>query len=175
MGSWWVLRLFWCLSNLTCLLFLPLSSCTPGYTGVKCEEKCSEGSWGSNCIETCSCSKGTTCHHVTGECLPCAPGLWGEGCKEKCRWANLLKVFLLQLFSMLLQDDLLGAFCWNFWYDYQKIATCSRCDEEGTELCGHTDGRCFCKGNRFHLKINLLSYDTNKIQIFFDRKTCKNL
>jgi len=90
-------------------------SCTPGYTGVKCEEKCSEGSWGSNCIETCSCSKGTTCHHVTGECLPCAPGLWGEGCKEKCR-----------------------------------------CDEEGTELCGHTDGRCFCKGNRFGLRCELL-------------------
>ena len=35
--------------------------------------------------------KGTTCHHVTGECLPCAPGLWGEGCKEKCKWVILLK------------------------------------------------------------------------------------
>jgi len=31
-----------------------------------------------------------------------------------------------------------------------------RCDEEGTELCGHTDGRCFCKGNRFGLRCELL-------------------
>merc|ERR1712013_458633 len=26
----------------------------------------------------------------------------------------------------------------------------------GTELCGHTDGRCFCKGNRFGLRCELL-------------------
>merc|ERR1719462_750219 len=31
-----------------------------------------------------------------------------------------------------------------------------RCDKKGTELCGHTDGRCFCKGNRFGLRCELL-------------------
>jgi len=30
------------------------------------------------------------------------------------------------------------------------------CDKKGTELCGHTDGRCFCKGNRFGLRCELL-------------------
>ena len=63
--------------------------------------------WGSNCTETCSCSKGTTCHHVTGECLPCAPGIWGEGCKQECRWENLsLHCSVLLVHHCLFQDDL---------------------------------------------------------------------
>ena len=35
---------------------------------------------------------------------------------------------------------------------YIEIVIFYRCDEEGTELCGHTDGRCFCKGNRSHIR-----------------------
>ena len=61
--------------------------------------------WGSNCTETCSCTKGTMCHHVTGECLPCAPGLWGDACKEKCRWENLFSSISIHCYQKCLTKD----------------------------------------------------------------------
>ena len=110
--------------------------------------------WGSNCTETCSCSRGTTCHHVTGECLPCAPGIWGEGCKEECRWENLSRILPIAFACASLPIPrrplaLVETFL-------KLVISCSSCDEEGTELCGHTDGRCFCKGNRFVFGFKLL-------------------
>jgi len=82
--------------------------CTPGYTGLHCDSKCSSGSYGGGCTDLCSCEIGYNCHHVTGECTPCSRDLYGDHCRYKCD-----------------------------------------CDQEGTELCSHKNGRCFCKGNWF--------------------------
>eukprot|EP00092_Neocalanus_flemingeri_P054199 GFUD01063830.1.p1 GENE.GFUD01063830.1~~GFUD01063830.1.p1 ORF type:complete len:547 (+),score=129.48 GFUD01063830.1:337-1977(+) len=83
-------------------------TCTQGYTGLQCQDKCGSGYFGVDCREVCSCDVGHSCHHVTGDCTPCTPGLYGQGCSYQCR-----------------------------------------CDQEGTELCSHKDGRCFCRGNWF--------------------------
>jgi len=59
-------------------------SCTPGYHGVRCQEKCIDGFYGTGCEKKCSCKAGTTCNHVTGECVPCQPGTFGDRCSREC-------------------------------------------------------------------------------------------
>lgn len=65
-------------------------------TGVRCETKCEEGSYGENCSEICNCKNNSSCDPQTGTCAcargwegpdcsqPCKAGFYGIGCKEKC-------------------------------------------------------------------------------------------
>ncbi|XP_014270462.1 mucin-2 [Halyomorpha halys] len=43
--------------------------CTPGYTGLYCNEACPRGLWGKDCKRPCDCPSGYTCHHLTGDCF----------------------------------------------------------------------------------------------------------
>ena len=43
--------------------------------------ECSQGQYGLNCIEKCSCRNNTECHHVTGICS-CHRGYTGENCLQ---------------------------------------------------------------------------------------------
>ncbi|XP_014253473.1 mucin-2-like [Cimex lectularius] len=43
--------------------------CTPGYTGLYCNDPCERGFWGENCMKECDCPPGYTCHHLTGDCM----------------------------------------------------------------------------------------------------------
>ena len=155
---------FW--SNPTCLLFLPVSRCTPGYTGVQCEDKCSEGRWGSSCTETCSCPKVVVVYClkyykcITSVTTPAqreqlattslgsashVPLACGEKAARRNAGEKKAKSFVLNSVQCSRKYRIKD-------YYLSKVAMCCRCEEEGTELCGHTDGRCFCKGNRFGLR-----------------------
>ncbi|KJH43528.1 hypothetical protein DICVIV_10465 [Dictyocaulus viviparus] len=68
--------------------------CLPGFTGIICDEMCSEGRWGSECKQICDCDN-NSCDPVTGNCRctspsdcsqePCPPGFYGPMCELKCR------------------------------------------------------------------------------------------
>jgi len=59
-------------------------SCTPGYHGLRCQDKCMDGYFGAGCKQTCNCTTGTLCNHVLGDCVPCDRGWFGDGCANQC-------------------------------------------------------------------------------------------
>lgn len=62
--------------NMTVQATLPISS-----AGLRCALQCSEGTWGLQCNQTCSCLNSATCQAHTGTCL-CKPGFWGAQCQH---------------------------------------------------------------------------------------------
>ncbi|XP_078697424.1 tyrosine-protein kinase receptor Tie-1-like [Branchiostoma floridae x Branchiostoma belcheri] len=57
-------------------------SCAPGFTGLKCAEACSPGTFGAGCSLTCHCEGGVSCNRFTGVCpADCAPGYLGTNCQ----------------------------------------------------------------------------------------------
>ncbi|WAR15333.1 MEGF6-like protein [Mya arenaria] len=57
--------------------------CKPGYTGLSCQEKCSNETYGLRCAQLCSCEE-FPCHHISGECI-CPPGLEPPDCRKPCQ------------------------------------------------------------------------------------------
>lgn len=65
-------------------------------SGIYCQSKCSDGTYGNNCSKRCNCFKDGPCSQDSGICtclrgmsgpncnLPCQPGTYGLGCKEIC-------------------------------------------------------------------------------------------
>lgn len=51
-------------------------------TGTRCHLPCSEGFWGANCSNTCTCKNGGTCIPENGNCV-CAPGFRGPSCQRR--------------------------------------------------------------------------------------------
>lgn len=62
--------------HMTVQATLPISS-----AGLRCALQCSEGTWGLQCNQTCSCLNSATCQAHTGTCL-CKPGFWGAQCQH---------------------------------------------------------------------------------------------
>ncbi|KAI8488325.1 hypothetical protein Bbelb_339210 [Branchiostoma belcheri] len=61
-------------------------SCAPGFTGLKCAEACSPGTFGAGCSLTCHCEGGVSCNRFTGVCpADCAPGYLGTNCQIECK------------------------------------------------------------------------------------------
>lgn len=58
-------------------------SCTPGYQGNTCDQRCTNETYGQNCSNTCSCKPPLQCDHVTGDCY-CHEGYYGDNCDVKC-------------------------------------------------------------------------------------------
>lgn len=83
-----------------------LCQCLPGYEGLHCQNKCSGLKYGQGCEKKCKCGRGSSCHHVTGECINCPRGTYGQDCAQTCE-----------------------------------------CSQNGTALCFHENGNCFCKTN----------------------------
>uniref|UniRef100_A0A8C2BWC6 Multiple EGF-like-domains 10 n=1 Tax=Cyprinus carpio TaxID=7962 RepID=A0A8C2BWC6_CYPCA len=74
--------------------------CSPGWSGLYCNETCAPGLYGEACQQICRCQNGADCHSVSGECV-CAPGFkvqlqkdtlcvgwWGLGCNLTCVCGN---------------------------------------------------------------------------------------
>ncbi|KAF1393986.1 hypothetical protein PFLUV_G00021810 [Perca fluviatilis] len=57
--------------------------CDPGWTGPRCEEACTNRTFGDACSFLCSPCFHGNCHHVTGRCV-CQPGFQGESCNSSC-------------------------------------------------------------------------------------------
>lgn len=78
-----------CGGNLFCLPDPYGCSCSPGYRGLGCDEECEEGTFGSDCTQTCHCLGNGICDNKMGFCSPgtCEDGWTGENCNQKvtCR------------------------------------------------------------------------------------------
>jgi len=133
-------------------------SCSSGFSGERCEiPGCPGGRWGPGCESECECEHGGHCSPTNGQCT-CTPGYSGDLCEEMCEPGT---------YGMDCQSSCscpTGHNCHpvtgdctpctrGTWGD-NCVEKC-RCDDEGTELCSHKDGRCFCKGNRFGLRCEL--------------------
>ncbi|CAD5221512.1 unnamed protein product [Bursaphelenchus xylophilus] len=59
--------------------------CKAGLKGDTCDEECSPGEWGIDCIGCCHCSGNTTCNKVNGECPnnQCSECFSGSQCQTK--------------------------------------------------------------------------------------------
>ena len=127
-------------------------SCKSGFSGESCEiVGCPDGKWGKGCTNACSCHNGGFCHPVTGVCS-CTQGYTGLQCQSKCGsgsyGANCEGVCSCDV----------GHSCHHVTGDCtpctpglygQGCSNHCKCHQDGTELCSHKDGRCFCRGNWF--------------------------
>ncbi|KAG8147026.1 hypothetical protein E2320_014079 [Naja naja] len=83
----------------------------------ECREKCPIGKYGQDCRETCDCTNGGHCFHISGGCL-CEAGFYGSHCEErKC---------LPGLYGLSCQFPCL-------------------CDPQHTQSCHPISGECACK------------------------------
>lgn len=92
--------------------------CPPGFTGLNCQELCSEGTWGQDCAGECpvTCIQNGQCNPVNGACM-CYKGYYGAQCQLECA---------------------LG------WYGSGCLSKCP-CQNESTLSCDHRTGQCTCK------------------------------
>lgn len=133
-------------------------SCRSGFSGDRCEMPgCPGGRWGPDCQSDCLCQHGGHCSPQDGACT-CTPGYRGEMCGETCGTGT---------YGMGCESSCTcptGHSCHPVTGDCTPCPRGSwgqdckeecRCDAEGTELCSHQDGKCFCKGNRFGARCEL--------------------
>ena len=126
--------------------------CEAGYSGAHCERLgCPPGQWGSGCVEVCRCEHGAWCHPVTGDCdctpgyhgdscqHSCSPGTWGTACQNSCQCQPGLACHHVTGDCTPCPQGSYGDLC----------SSHCLCEERGTQLCSHLDGRCYCKGNWF--------------------------
>ncbi|XP_074093561.1 uncharacterized protein LOC141523892 isoform X1 [Cotesia typhae] len=69
---------------------IPLSNCSAGLIGDKCDIECPKGTWGISCQQTCSCGAKGLCSWINGTCR-CLPGWKGSNCTDKCspgKWGH---------------------------------------------------------------------------------------
>lgn len=67
--------------------------CLQKNTNMVCLSACLPGTYGKGCTERCKCPRGSSCHHVSGEC-GCPPGFMGNGCEQSEYDASHLLILL---------------------------------------------------------------------------------
>lgn len=102
---------------------------------------CLPGSYGSACQQRCSCPRGASCHHVSGECA-CPPGFTGSGCEQSERRRNsLLSGFRLgpaPIKRLLL--PLSACLPGTFGHNCNQVCQCSAANQH----CHPASGQCYC-------------------------------
>nr|XP_022309782.1 multiple epidermal growth factor-like domains protein 10 isoform X2 [Crassostrea virginica] len=60
--------------------------CIAGYSGNKCDKRCTENTYGFECSRKCGkCRNRSQCNHVTGTCpMGCDRGKYGDECVSDC-------------------------------------------------------------------------------------------
>lgn len=135
-----------------------LCSCDSGYSGTQCKEKgCPEGRWGEGCKMKCLCENGGKCNSADGVCY-CPAGYNGTRCQEKCikgTYGNNCTGTCncpVGFDCHHINGDCVK--CANDTYG-DKCENACECHGQGTALCSHVDGRCFCEANWFGPKCEL--------------------
>uniref|UniRef100_A0A8D3EBW1 Multiple EGF-like-domains 6b n=1 Tax=Scophthalmus maximus TaxID=52904 RepID=A0A8D3EBW1_SCOMX len=133
--------------------------CPDGWTGIVCNQTCSEGHFGKNCSFHCKCKNGANCDPVTGSCR-CPPGVsgdlcqdgcpkgsYGKQCNKKCNCANNGRCH--RTYGACLCDPgLYGRFChlpcpkWTFGPGCSDEC---HCVQQNTVECHRRHGTCTCK------------------------------
>jgi len=124
--------------------------CDPGFSGETCKDVgCPGGNWGPDCSKTCPCKNGGRCEPHTGKCL-CAPGWKGLHCQNKCSegsygldCAQTCQCSVGQRCHHVSGECLP---CTSGTFGAQCASKC-QCSSNGTALCLHTTGQCFCSPN----------------------------
>ena len=70
-------------SNKYSILYVLFRSCLPGYNGTNCELACPTNTYGTNCLQQCSCKNNATCSRIDGTC-DCTAGWTGKSCDQSC-------------------------------------------------------------------------------------------
>uniref|UniRef100_A0A663MES8 Multiple EGF like domains 6 n=1 Tax=Athene cunicularia TaxID=194338 RepID=A0A663MES8_ATHCN len=133
--------------------------CSPGWTGIICNETCSPGTYGRGCASTCKCQNGGSCDPIMGQCRcppgvlgklcedGCPKGLFGKNCNKPCNCAN--NGYCHRLYGACLCDPgLYGRFCHLTCPRWAFGAGCSeecQCVKEHTLECDARNGTCTCK------------------------------
>jgi len=133
-------------------------SCDKGYSGAQCgEDGCPGGRWGEDCIMNCFCKNGGQCHAVDGTCY-CTKGFYGPLCENKCKRGtygeNCLKSCSCSAGFSCHHISGECVKCPNNTFGDKCEEVCD-CNKNGTALCSHVDGRCFCEPNWFGSKCDL--------------------
>ncbi|PWA20179.1 hypothetical protein CCH79_00003680 [Gambusia affinis] len=133
--------------------------CSPGWTGIICNETCHQGSYGKSCNSMCHCLNGGSCDPVTGKCLcplgvngqfcedGCLRGYFGKNCRRKCNCPNNGPCHRLYG-ACLCSLGLYGRFCHLACPKWTHGAGCSKeckCVQEQSSGCDPKTGSCFCK------------------------------
>jgi len=126
--------------------------CSAGWSGARCQERgCPGGRWGEGCTEECNCLNGGKCHSVNGTCYcpagyngtlcqdNCKKGTFGENCSGTCSCTVGHYCHHINGECVKCPNDTFG----------EKCEESCECDKNGTALCSHIDGRCFCEPNWF--------------------------
>jgi len=124
--------------------------CDPGFSGEKCNVVgCPGGNWGPGCSKPCPCKSGGRCEAHTGQCIcgpgwkglhcqnKCEEGSWGLDCAETCQCSVGQRCHHVSGECLPCTSGTFGAQCAN---------QC-QCSTNGTALCLHTTGQCFCSPN----------------------------
>ncbi|XP_030829162.1 multiple epidermal growth factor-like domains protein 11 [Strongylocentrotus purpuratus] len=144
-----------CLNDGTCDHLTGECSCTVGWTGNHCEERCTTATYSSNCTLQCLtvCANGGVCHPSNGHCL-CDYGWEGDSCNIGC----VGKRCYMESDSCsngASYDPTGHCFCAPGWQGRYCTEPCPSnrhgtfCDEvcqcENDGLCSWEDGSCLCQ------------------------------
>jgi len=126
--------------------------CNPGFSGDKCDKAgCPDGNWGTDCSRPCPCRNGGRCEPHTGQCL-CPPGWKGIHCQNSCDQDKFGLECTQQCNCSLGQrcHHVSGEClpCSPGTYGARCAQNC-QCSQNGTALCLHTTGQCFCSPNYY--------------------------
>ena len=107
------------------------------------------GKWGPDCSKDCPCQNGGRCEPHTGKCL-CPPGWKGLHCSHKCgdQFFGLECTQKCQCAVGQRCHHVSGEClpCTPGSYGPNCAKKC-QCSSNGTALCLHTTGQCFCHPN----------------------------
>ena len=125
-------------------------SCEPGFSGATCAEVgCPGGNWGPDCSEPCPCQNAGLCQPHTGKCL-CPPGFEGLDCERPCPLGRFGPKCAAECACAVGHrcHHITGecAPCPEGTFGLDCAGNCS-CAANGTALCYHENGNCFCTSN----------------------------
>ncbi|CAB1347760.1 unnamed protein product, partial [Coregonus sp. 'balchen'] len=148
-----------CENGALCGVDRDFCECTPGWTGVICNETCPVGTYGQSCNTLCRCQNGGSCEPVTGRCVcppgvqgqlcedGCPQGYFGKHCRRKCNCPNNGRCHRLYG-ACLCAPGLYGRFCHLPCPRWTHGVSCSEecdCVLEHSLICHPKNGTCLCK------------------------------
>ncbi|KRY35694.1 Multiple epidermal growth factor-like domains protein 11 [Trichinella spiralis] len=158
-----------CKNNGQCDHITGICECTPGWTGILCDQPCPPGKYGSNCSLTCECQNEAVCDPINGTChcqigfsgfkceQPCQPGYFGLNCTQVCDCDNA-KYCRPSDGKCICNDGFHGDKCENRVCPHDRHGVnCSSmcpCVMENTKMCHPVTGKCYCKAGWTGLTCN---------------------
>lgn len=148
-----------CQNGARCDIRIGQCLCSPGWTGILCNDPCPGERFGKDCRFKCLCKNDAQCNKVTGACScrpgflgdlcdeTCPTGFYGEGCKQKCTCVHMEPCHPVTG-TCQCDPGFFGAHCSKGCPSGSFGAACRekcKCLADHTERCDPKDGTCDCK------------------------------